>query len=493
MYNKSKKEHLEVLKQYNFLHKKELIVNIQNSNSKLNGVSFSGHEKSLSKEGKIQHKFYYIYDSQKYDCEVEFYNIKNIGGNINIMDKNGPAKTKAMTPDGIIEIPKEIKTNSKDGLGFAYRFKLSELERDKNGVPLVDENGNHILKKDKNGQPIVSYAFDNGDVIGIRDKQNTNNKFNVVLANRATINKNGPMQLIMPDEYYPGVIKDENGKITIGDALKAKSLADVKTKKELADYKRKEALSSVRTHANKLGGNFDGIIARLPEIKKEGVSRIVGTPYTRDSVSSHLYWTENAYQVAPDLGTENDFKELQKNLFMNGINWIADAALVNEGLGGVHLNAVLRNGQDSYAVNMFHGKDKKKLGILPAKTKTIQEHTKMKIMNSPFLVEKNRWGMTLLTTNKNFDKMKPTYIQFYDDRLASEEQINSESPSAMKTYAKKNTDNIYDITRHDDAVYPFALEVDPKSLIKTLRDTMWKNDGKLNDITWLILTNNICK
>ncbi len=458
-------------------------MNIQNSNFNVNGVSFSGHEKSLDKEGKIQHKFYYLYDTQKYDCEVEFYNIKSVNGDIEIMDKNGPAGKEPLSNDGVIEIPKGVKTNSKEGLGFAYRFKLTEIERDRNGVPLIDEKtGRHIPKLDEKGNPIISFAFDNGDVIGIRDENRTDNKYNIVLANRAIINKNGPMQLIMPDEYYPGVIKNRQGEPTIGDALRAKTLSEVKTTQELADYKRKKALSAVRTHANKLGGNFYGIIARLPEIKNEGISRIVGTPFTKDTVSSHLYWTENAYQIAPELGTEKDFKELQKELFKNGINWIADAALVNEGLGGAHLGSVLRNGQGAFDSNMFRINGKIKLGILPAETKSIKKHTKMKIINSPWIVEQNKWGITYLSTNKKFDKTKATYIQFYDDRLASDEQINSESPLAMKTYAKKNTKNIYDITRHYDAIYPFAIEVDPSDVKKALRRTMFRNGGELDDI-----------
>lgn len=469
-------------------------MNIQKSNLNVNGVSFSGHSKSLDSKGKVQHSFYYLYDPSKYDCEVELYNIRipdtQYKLNVEIMDDNGPACSVPMPPEGLkISIPqdertKAILTNTKDGLGFAYRFKLSEIERDANGVPIVDENGKHKIKKDEKGNPKVSYAFDNGDVIGIRDKEKSDNKYNIVFSNRAIINKNGPMQLIMPDEYNPGVIKGANG-ITVGEALRGQALIEtqnkpVKTEQDIANLKRTEALESVRTHANKLGGSFYGIIARLGEIKNEGISRIVGTPYTKDTVSSHLYWTENAYQVAPDLGTEEDFKELQRHLFSNGINWIADAALVNEGLGGVHLNAVLRNGQNSYAANMFHGSNQKLLGILPNRTEVSEKHTKMKIINAPFIV-KNSGDKAKIVNNTEFDKNKPTYIQFYDDRLASDEQIKSNSPEAMKTYAKKNTNNIYDITRHDDAVYPFALEVDPGDLRINIERAIENNKGRLSD------------
>ena len=77
---------------------------------------------------------------------------------------------------------------------------------------------------DKTGKEPPSYAFDNGTVIGIfTDK--SDDKFNVVLNNRATINKNGAMQLIMPDEYYPGVdrVKDSTGRYQVDKVKRAKA------------------------------------------------------------------------------------------------------------------------------------------------------------------------------------------------------------------------------------------------------------------------------
>ena len=160
----------------------------------------------------------------------------------------------------MIAIAKDAKKiKSKDG--FAYRFKLTRND----------------------GKP-PEYAFDNGSVIGMFDGEQ-GNKYNVVLSNRAIINKNGPMQLIMPDSFNPKI----DGKYpTPAESLKAMSLY-------------------VRNHANKLGGDFDGIIARLDELQKEGITRIVGTPFTKDRISSHLYWTQNAYQMAFPLTLYNRY------------------------------------------------------------------------------------------------------------------------------------------------------------------------------------------
>ena len=405
-------------------------MNIQRNSLKALNPAFSGHKKSLDKMGYEKHDFFYLYDPSKYKCEVELFNIlKDANGNFSIAEKDAPALSIPMIDGGIsADISELPEINSTEG--FAYRFKLTDKKTGEN-----------------------SYAYDNGTVIGIFDTENTDNKYNVVLSNRAIINKNGPMQLIMPDLYYPG-IENKDGKPKLNESLRAK------------------ALSSVRTHANKLGGNLFGIIARLPQLQKEGVKRIVGTPFTKDTISSHLYWTENAYQVAPTLGTEKDFCTLQEELFKNGINWIADAALVNEGFGGIHLSELLRKGPNSISKNMFRAEEKISLGILPDKC----DYTRMKIINAPFSITSDG---KYEKENTNYDPSMPTYIQFYDDRLASEEQKTSDSPSRMTTYDNKNTDNIYDITKHDDAVYPFPIEVNPSELERNIKNIV-KEEGTVD-------------
>lgn len=411
-------------------------MNIQKNNLNIQSPSFSGHRKTLDKYGYEQHNFYYLYDSSKYDCEVELYNLnKDAKGNFSkVENSEEPAVTLPMRDGGIVEDLTEYDELDLTE-GFAYRFKLTEKANPDN----------------------VSYGFDNGTVIGIFDNDPAN-KFNVVLSNRAMINKNGAMQLIMPDEYFPGVdkAKDSDGKYKINKAKRAK------------------AEKAVRNHANKLGGKFIGIIKRLPELQAEGVKRIVGTPFTKDTISSHLYWTENAYQVAPNLGTEEDFKELQVELFKNGINWIADAALVNEGFGGIHLSETLRKNENGFSKNMFRSDERIALGILPDNAEK-KDFTRMKIINAPVIIAA---GGESLEPNPDYDAKKPTYIQFYDKRLASEDQKKSQSPARMTTYDNTNTKNVYDITKHDDAVYPFPIEVSPTELERNLKREI-KNNGRI--------------
>ncbi|MBQ3641368.1 hypothetical protein II906_05540, partial [bacterium] len=410
-------------------------MNISRSNFNPKNVAFSGHKTTLDKTGSKVHKFYYLYDTDKYSCQVELFNIKKgddgqyvIGDKITGAELNGGAADIDLW---------DYKDKVTSDIGFAYRFKLT------------DKDGNS------------SYAVDNGTVQGLFDtkegdgyNKNKETRYNVILNNRAVINKNGAMQLIMPDGYYPGV---EKGEISAADSLKAQTLYTPK----LNPAKREKANNAVRHHGNKLGGNFFGIIERLPDLEKEGVKRIVGTPYTKDSISSHKYWTENAFRVAPDFGSEEDFKQLQIELFKHGINWISDAALVNEGLGGVHVSEYFRKGDSSYAKDMFRTFGKPALGVIPEGGK---EFTRIKLINSPFVIGADG----KYSKNPDYKAIKPTYVQFYDERLASEGQKTSQE--IIATYDNKNTDNMFDITNHDDVVYPYHFEVDPKELERNIKN-----------------------
>lgn len=386
-----------------------------------NNTGFKGHQKSIDKQGYTEHKFYYLYDKKKYDCAVEIYNIKRDDKGGFQVDTTEPADTKEME-NGFVSVDTGSIENLYSDEGFAYRFKLT----------------------DKNNAKNVKYAFDNGMTIGLKEREG--NQYNLILNNRTSINKNGPMQLIMPDGYYPGVEKNNETGTKINNAL------------------RGQALAYVRNHATKAGGNFYGIIHRLGELEKEGVKRIVGTPFTKDTTSSHKYWTENAFRVSPDLGSEEDFKVFQQELFKHGINWVADAALVNEGVQGVRISEVLRKGENSVNKNMFRTDEKIKLGLLPDNS----PNTRLKTINSPIEIKDGN-----VTENKNYNPYKPTYIQLYDEGLASKEQKTSDE--LISEYAKKNTDNIYDITKHDDAVYPYSIEVSPSELernIKHVKETV---------------------
>lgn len=408
-------------------------MNIINGGSFNKKISFSGQKKVVDDCGFAKQKFFLLYDQKNYDATVELYNVEKKNGKYVVSSKMCTDPI-SLGKDGEVE----VDTNKlfRDKNQFAYRFKL------------VDKNDNSKVK----------YVFDPGTVTNIKDDQK-NNKFNIVFNNRAIINKAGKMQLIMLDQYFPGLEKDEDGNIKLNTAL------------------RNKALSSVRTHVNKLGGGLLGVIHKLANLEEEGYTRIVGMPITKDTVSSHLYWTQNAFQLSPQLGTMDDFKKMQTEMFKHGINWVSDAALVNEGLQGVHFSSVLKWGKESPFYNWFKAPGLETgpltLGILPEKT----EHVKYKLVNSPFKLDDN-------LSKNTYDPTKPTYVQFYDDRLASDEQKTDNN--LIETYAYNNpnlnpnnkTGTTYDITTHNDTVSPYSFEINPALLASNIKQCKAENSGK---------------
>ena len=465
------------------------MVNIYGRYNNTNQVSFGGIKKFQDNYGFKKQKFFYVYDSTKYNGKVEIYPVRrNKNGNYDV-DTRKPITVVGLDSSGNspdIDFDDLAKANS--NYAFAYRYVFTDKNNDKNKEYAFDPGvviGGSIISDYRDGNPKS-------------DVNRTDNKFNLVLPNGAIINKAGAMQLIMPDEYYPGVeLKD--GKTTVNQAM------------------RNTALSSVRTHINKLGGGFVGIIHKLDDLEKEGYSRIVGMPLTKDTVSSHLYWTQNAYQLAPQLGSYEvkggertrreamkDYRLFQQEMFKHGIDWVSDAALVNEGLQGIHFSNLLRHGPDDSPYKYWFKADEyKRLGVIPSNS----QDTRVKFVNAPLTITEDSDGKKQIVKNGDYNPKAPTYIQMYDARLVSKEQEtddknviltydkNNANPletSDKKDYSvKTNTDSL-DIKKHDDMVYPYYFAVDPNVLVKNVERAKKDLEGNF-DITNIDTIKEIAK
>jgi len=78
------------------------------------------------------------------------------------------------------------------------------------------------------------------------------------------------------------------------------------------------------TFWNVFGGNFKGILRRIPHLVELGINAIYMTPISL-SHSSHRYDTIDYMQIDPRLGTDEEFAELVQELHRNGIKIVLDA------------------------------------------------------------------------------------------------------------------------------------------------------------------------
>lgn len=86
------------------------------------------------------------------------------------------------------------------------------------------------------------------------------------------------------------------------------------------------------------GGNLKGIIAKIPYLKKLGITGIYLNPIFF-ATSSHRYDTNDYLMIDPILGTEADFKELIAKLHQAGIHVVLDGVFNHVGKDSKYFNA----------------------------------------------------------------------------------------------------------------------------------------------------------
>jgi len=227
-----------------------------------------------------------------------------------------------------------------------------------------------------------------------------------------------------------------------------------------------------RNHFNLMGGNLKTISEKIPYIKNSGYTAILSLPiFGNDNNSSHGYWTTNPYQITRNLGSITDFTELMIDAYKNNLRWTADGAFVNEGISGIHVSDFVTWGADSPLIDMFETKD---LELLPSrfgvfsKNPAVNRHAHIKLVNAPYKIiyEKSDDGTYREASVKRvpYDSTKPSFIQVFDDRLASEKQMNDDS--TFTVYDNQMSISNYEIANYRDSVQAYNRRVPVKEIIE---------------------------
>ncbi len=230
-----------------------------------------------------------------------------------------------------------------------------------------------------------------------------------------------------------------------------------------------DVYAAKRNHFNLLGGSLNSVKDRVKDLKEFGIRNILGTPiFGQDNKSSHGYWTTNPYQITNNLGSYKDFSNLMIELYKNGMSWTADGAFVNEGMEGLHIKDIINWGVDSPFISMFETKDVKNVPVrfgIFSKNEDVNKHFHIKLVNAPYKIQYVKSGdyyKESVVKHHTYDPKRPTYIQVFDDRLASEEQMNNDE--IFDVYAKKEADDKYEIASSKDAVQAYHFRVAPSEV-----------------------------
>ncbi|MBO5948326.1 hypothetical protein J6Q66_05770 [bacterium] len=398
-----------------------------NYQNKKTPINFGAYRPALDKHGNREHNFYVAYDPSVYDATLEFFEAKqeNHVWNANL---SNPVVSVPMQAGGISIKDDVIKDSIYPHL--AYRYKLIN----------------------KNNPSDVRYVLDNGTKTG-EEKQykSENNNFvsdgtwnsknaTILYTDRTISSRPLNAMLIMPDMFH------QRRKQLVGN--------------EIVGIPQ----NTLKNHVNSLGGNFAGIEEKLDELQKAGITKIVGTPFTKDDITSHKYATQNAYQIASSFGTFEEYTKLQEKMFEKGIGWIADAAFVNEGLTGIHFTNLMKWGNQSPFANWFYLSNPNEpitLGIFPKRN---QENVGFKLVNSRFHISQDEKTKQIkLSENFNYEADKPTYVQFFDKTLIEPTEGNSSS-YFIENYQKTSINDGFKLTNGEDTMPIYTFQIDTKKL-----------------------------
>ncbi len=434
--------------------------NINNQNSK---VSFTGQKSVIEASGARTYRFYAPpYDSSKYLVALELVSVDNqkdsngkltgeftTSGKPVLLDKS--VNCFDSSANGLLNLPFDVTEDelkqyqlNKDTVG--YRFVLLDKKTYKE-TKNIDAAIEAAKWTDDNGHKHTSYLLDSGKAASAYPFEN----YSYFSKKQGFVNKTGPMYHIMPDAYN---VEEGNENF-------------------------------VRNTFNKAGGDIQGIIQKLKEDKGElsPYEMIITTPlFGADDVSSHGYWTANPFQVASTKGTLEDFKDLQTAMFDAGKTYVTDGAFTSFGLEAPQLHHVLKHGMESPFYNWIKfdktnaPNGKVKLGILPdtivppknkdakpeeyKKSQVMLDSVRFKIVNPKYIETEENDRFSERKPNPDYDETKPTYIQFYDKRLAGDEA--DDLTNLITNYTNQDLENHYDIATHQDSVQPFYFEVDPE-------------------------------
>ena len=401
-----------------------------NKSHQVKSVAFQGYQNKKTETGVRGYHMNCMYDSNRYDCEVQFFKVGFDDRNKEWFIERGPKNsmepffTIPMDKKGVLIDP-EYDLELEDGQTVAYRFKL--IDKENKTERFVNE--------------------DNREYDGCT----------LLTRNGTTVVNQGPMYLAMPDSFAPGyVFAGFNEKDT--GTIK-------KLSKEDKNRIGADARKSTRTFANQMGGTMAGLVAKIPEIRRAGNKRLITTPLMGgDTVSAFKYWPENNMLTAGGLGTRNDWRTLQLEAFKWDMSTVDDGTFSSEGLQGIHFQRAIQHMDseekpDEYYMFRMTGinDDSLGLGVVPENF----ENLNAKLVNLPFDVVKMADGHYEFPKNKDYNPDKKSEIQIFDNSMVTDAQKNDKKHLIEKYDKKVANNNKLAINTHDDTAQPYHFVVDP--------------------------------
>lgn len=409
--------------------KVSLVLNQEKVTNSKKELSFEGIKTVKSDKGFKNYEFGYVFDPDKEELFLEVYSV----GVDKTNGRNNYFTEKRIYPK-----------NSQNGV---YQLKAGPNRVDMSRVFGIDDNtpfAYHYVLKNKETK-YHETMVDAGNVLDFRNSRNDGGAiYNLHLPTTSHLSRGGSMKLVIVDSQKVGkVYNDKN--IIVDDTNLIR-----------------RAQKGIKTISNRFGGTLAGLEYAVDKGEYDMFNRIISLPvFTDDDFTAHAYWNKNCMQMASSLGNINNFASLQRKMFAHGLNFVSDGAFVNEGLQGIHFKHMLKWGVESPYYNWFKAPGLKDSPLSMGVFVKNKEYISHKVVNSPYNYNQQSDGRVTISNNKDYDSKRPTYIQFFDTRLVDEADKNDKK-HLIKKYAQMSLENVYSLHSHNDSVYLYSFEINPK-------------------------------
>ena len=401
--------------------------------------SFKGYELRKDENGDKYYSFSYPYDSNKYDCNLELFWVAR--------DENGDYGKSGFRP---------LKNSSaEEGTDpFSYKMKPGEnrvyLKSDYR-IPEDAAFAYHyslVPKGVKGAVPI--YKVDAGDLVGNEESNgNCKNLYNLVVPLGNMSEKAGAAILIFADNFDPRWMYDKQGNI-------------------VENPNGKKNLEVFKNFGNSIGGSLAGVHKGLLDGKFDLYNRIFTLPLTSGDKNTG-YWLESGFQLTPACGNVDNYEKFQRDLFIKGKNLVLDSPFTSEGLNGIHVQSILKYGEDDVFFDWFNCKSLKdmtaKIGAFGKRTKYIRH----RLVNAPFVPQQDINGVVKLKKRKDYDPTQPTYVQIYNSDQVTEAQVKDGTEEIFR-YERPDGSNPLGYGTHNDTVFSYSFPIDPKEYEKNIKN-----------------------
>ncbi len=234
------------------------------------------------------------------------------------------------------------------------------------------------------------------------------------------------------------------------------------------------------------GGDLKGITEKLDYLKDLGINGIYFTPIFKAG-TAHKYDTEDYYQIDPQFGTNEDFKNLVEKAHEKNIKVMLDGVFNHCGYEHPFFQDVIKNGENSIYKDCFYI-DKFPVVNFPLNRdqKPINYHkTKLNFLTFAFTPHMPKWNTSHPIVEEHLLGVIKYWIEKYDIdgwRLDVSNEISHDFLRQIRKASRQAKKDTFILGENWDASYPWLMGDQMDSVMNyDLSYPLWKYlEGKID-------------